>query len=139
MSKPAVYVQFLATLETEIQKHRIVRHEKKHWVVLEGPNGHRVAIKRSPRKLPRIETTLDLPVELPEVVEKIELNGRMKTALVPRPDVVRTALEMLADPKCPIPAPRRGGGANAEVPDLADLLAADAASEQEAADELEAE
>lgn len=139
MSKPAVYVQFLATLETAVKAHGITVHEKKHWVVLEGPNEHRIAIKRSPRKLPRIETTLDLPVELPEVVEKIELNGRMKTALVPRPDVVIAAIEMLADRNIKLPAAKRGGGAGAEVPDLADLLAADAASEQEAADELEAE
>lgn len=115
-----VWEQFLALLAPVIKSTRARVKDCKGWVVLEGRSGNRIAVQKSTRQLPRIETTLDLPADLDEVVEKIT-NGRMVTVLLPRPDVVITALEMLADTSSPIRS-KRSGKSSSGFPALADLL-----------------
>lgn len=117
-----VWRQFLEALKPQMVAHRVTVDEKSQWVVLHGRNGHKIAIQKTRDKLPRVETSLDLPANLPEVVEKITMNGRMKTALEPHPDIINTAIEMLSDKSNPIPAKGAKRGAKTAPPALADLL-----------------
>lgn len=122
MANAPVWQQFMSLIATKAQSLGISVEEKKQWVVYTGPNGHRLALQKSPRKLPRIESTLDLTADLPEVVEEIRDNGRMRCALMPTPEVVGTAFELMTDANNVIPAPRRGGKSSS-IPDINALLA----------------
>lgn len=133
-----IYVQFCAAVHARATALGYQREEKAGWVNFVHPSTeHKFAIQRSVTDLPRIETTLDIPLSAPEAVEKIELNGRMRTVLLPTPQVVIAALEMGADPSTPKTLSRRQKGAKA-APLLADLLAS-TFGEEPAAEEIEEE
>lgn len=130
-----IYVQFCAAVQSRAIALGYQREEKAGWVNFVHPSTeHKFSIQRSVTDLPRIETTLDIPLSAPETVEKIELNGRMRTVLVPTPQVVIAALEMGADPATPKTLSRRQKGAKA-APLLADLLASTFGAEEPAAEE----
>lgn len=122
MSNAPVWQQFVTRIATKAALLGVTSEEKKGWIVFTGPNGHRLALQKSATKLPRIECTLDLPASCEQVVEEIRLNGRMRCALIPTPEVVVAAFELMTDASNPIPAPKRGGK-SAEAPALDDLLA----------------
>lgn len=121
MSKQ-IWEQFVERIASKALATGATFEDKKQWVVYTGASGHRIAIQKSRGKLPRIETTLDLAADQPEVVEEIRDNGRMRAVLLPTPSVVAVALELIADTSNPIPAPRRGGK-QSQVADLDALLA----------------
>lgn len=122
-SQTPVFEQFVSRVTAKAQSLGISIVDKEGWVSFEAPNGHRTVVQKSVSKLPRVETTLDLPDTCSEVVELVRTNGRIRAALVPHPDVVMTALEIMAHPGTPAPVSKRGAGSKAP-PSLDSLLGA---------------
>lgn len=132
-----VYEQFVNRLLPRCALLGIEVHDRSGWIVLEGKNGHRIAVSRSVHRLPHVETTvpadafegyaeqggLALPLPAP--------NGRMACRLPADPVVVEEALEFLAAEQPPVRArraerARRGEGG---FPRLDDLLAVERAAQ----------
>ena len=133
MTNAPMFQQFVSRLEQKARSLGIAIVDKEGWVSFEAPNGHRTVVQKSVAKLPRVESTLDLPDSLPEVVELVRTNGRIRVALVPHPDVVITALEIMALPTTPAPVSKRGSGSKAP-PSLDSLLGASPYKAPEATD-----
>lgn len=127
MSNKPVYMQLIDRLSPAIRRLGLTVEERESWVVIKGPNGHRVAVQRSAASLPRIETTVG-PEHLGGAAAVVTDNGRIRARVEPsvlrREGIafVEAMLELLADPEYPVAPPRRGG-ADRQVPDLDSLLA----------------
>ena len=134
MTNAPMFQQFVSRVAQKAQSLGISIVDKEGWVSFEAPNGHRTVVQKSVSKLPRVESTLDLPDSIPEVVELVRTNGRIRVALVPHPDVVMTALEIMAHPGTPAPVSKRGSGSKAP-PSLDSLLGASPYKAEEPAQE----
>lgn len=123
MSEPnaPVYLQLIATVLPRLTELRVRIDEKAGWVNLIGRSGHRICIQKRAHDLPVIQTTLDLPDDSPHVVELVRNNGRIRCGLMPHPQTLLAALEMISDTGNPIPAKGSKRSARA-IPSLADLL-----------------